>query len=128
MIFWKELAKSARVELVKAAWKKNLSAAKIAEAISKKLTGAQLTRNVVVGVYDRHPELRTSHPLGGAGAEKQRLNSQKRARLTPKERKPSSRSVRSQKERARGEGPPQGGSNAPTSSIWRRHAAAADAA
>ena len=62
------------------------NAAKIAEALSKKLSGPQLSRNVVVCVYDRNPELRTSHPLGGAGAEKQRVNSQKRARLTPQER------------------------------------------
>ena len=73
MIFWKELPRSARVELVKAAWKKDWSAAKIAEAISQQLAVA-ITRNVIIGVYDRQKELRLSHPLGGAGADKQRLN------------------------------------------------------
>ena len=39
-----------------------------------------------VGVYDRHPELRKSHPLGGAGAEAHRRRSQARAKLTPEEK------------------------------------------
>ena len=62
-----------------------LVSAKIAEAISQQLAAA-ITRNVIMGVYDRQQKLRKTHPLGGAGAAKQRLNAEKRARLTPQER------------------------------------------
>ena len=35
---------------------------------------------VIIGVYERQKELRLSHPLGGAGAEAQRRNREKRRR------------------------------------------------
>lgn len=44
-----------------------------------------------MGVYDRNPALRRTHPLGGSGAVKQRRASQKRARLTPDEKEARTR-------------------------------------
>ena len=95
---WRELAKAEKVELVKAAWKKHWSASKIAAALSATLGGVRLTRNVVVGVYDRHPELRRSHPLGGSGAAKQRAHAEARAKLTQDEREAKAREREAKKQ------------------------------
>ena len=82
---WKKIDGDGKAEQVKLAWKPNYSASKIAEVLSAKLQ-KKLTRNAIMGVYDRNPTMRKTHPLGGSGAVKQRLNAEKRARLSPEER------------------------------------------
>ena len=102
-----------------------VGAAKIAEALSKTLGGQRLSRNVVVGVYDRHPELRRSHPLGGSGAAKQRAHAEARAKMTQEEREAKARE-REAKAKEREERKPRSArrkpaarrSFKPASSIW----------
>jgi hypothetical protein len=66
-MIWKDLSKEERVTLVENAWAINSSAATIAAAITAKLEGTELTRNAIIGIYNRNPGLAISHPLGGGG-------------------------------------------------------------
>jgi hypothetical protein len=66
-MIWKDLSKDERVTLVMGAWDEKSSAATIAAAITQKLHGTELTRNAIIGIYNRNPGLAISHPLGGGG-------------------------------------------------------------
>ena len=56
---WKKIDGDGKAEQVKLAWKPNYSASKIAEVLSAKLE-KKLTRNAIMGVYDRNPSTRKS--------------------------------------------------------------------
>jgi hypothetical protein len=98
-LIWKDLDGVGKAEMVKLAWKPHYSASKIAETLSQQLQHT-LSRNTVMGVYDRNPMMRKTHPLGGAGAEAQRRHREARAKLTPEE-KQAKREAKAQERKER---------------------------
>lgn len=56
---WRALPKQEKVALVQSVWEGAGSARGIAAAI-----GPDISRNAVIGVYERNPELARTHPLG----------------------------------------------------------------
>jgi|SRR6185437_12322262 len=61
---WQEITREQRVALLQETWKPTHSAGTLATALSER-TGSAVTRFSVTGLYNKVPELRTSHPLGG---------------------------------------------------------------
>lgn len=60
MTHWRDLSRPERIALVKEHYTSDGSAAKIAASI-----GMGVTRNAVVGIYERNRDMKLSHPLGG---------------------------------------------------------------
>lgn len=59
---WRTLPTHSRIELVKEHWCSGYSASDIARSISARL-GEKISRNVICGMYVRHRDKLTNHPL-----------------------------------------------------------------
>lgn len=66
MTTWSELRPDAKIEAVKLAWRPNIVVRHMLEDLPQ---GA--TKNAVIGVYNRNPDLRISHPLNACPIKRQ---------------------------------------------------------
>lgn len=67
MLTWATLKHQDKVQLVKATWQPDYSATRIASALAELLNVPVISRLSIIGIYNRNPDLRTTHPLGGRG-------------------------------------------------------------
>lgn len=64
MTQWKELSTNERLKLVVECWNPDFSTTGLAAAVSARLEGESISRNVIIGIYNRYPNIRHSYPLG----------------------------------------------------------------